>query len=85
MTEQSTDGTTPLNITTKSPPIYISGVSNIRPLKKLLDETAKNQYTIKVLTNNEVKIQPLVSEKFLPICTELKKKNTVLYIPKETR
>ena len=36
----------------------------------------KNEYTLKVLSNNEIKIQPHSSEKYLPIVEELKKKNT---------
>ena len=60
----------------KSPPIFVSGVGNICPLKALLDNIVKNEYTLKVLSNNEIKIQPHSSEKYLPIVEELKKKNT---------
>ena len=60
----------------KSPPIFVSGVSVIKPLIDLLNEIAKDNYTIKVLPNNEVKIQPSSSEKFIPIVKALKKKNT---------
>ena len=77
--QQSAEETSARIKTFMSPPIYISGVNNIRPLKDLLDEIAKDQYTIKVLTNNEVKIQSLTTEKFLPICTELKENNTQFY------
>ena len=60
----------------KSPPIYVSGVEDIRPLKGMLNKIAENNYTLKLLSNNEVKIQPNTSEKYLPIIEELKKKNT---------
>ena len=60
----------------KSPPIFVSGVSVIKPLIDLLNEIAKDNYNIKVLPNNEVKIQPSSSEKFIPIVEALKKKNT---------
>ena len=73
--EKSTESENKLK-TEKSPPIFVSGVANICPLKALLDSTVKNEYTLKVLPNNEVKIQPHSSEKYLPIIVELKKKNT---------
>ena len=73
--EKSTESENKLK-TQKSPPIFVSGVANICPLKALLDSTVKNEYTLKVLPNNEVKIQPHSSEKYLPIIEELKKKNT---------
>lgn len=31
----------------KAPPIFVEGVENISPLKQLLEDIAKNQYTIK--------------------------------------
>jgi len=63
-------------IETKSPPIFVEGVENIIPLKQLLENIAKDKYTIKILRNNQVKIQPLSSEKYLPIMEALKKKGT---------
>ena len=63
----------------KSPPIFVSGVENIAPLKTLLDKIAENNYTLKILFNNEVKIIPNSSEKYLPIIEELKKKKTEFY------
>lgn len=42
---------------TKSPPIFLDGVKNIAPLKQALDGVAKDQYVIKILRDNEVKIQ----------------------------
>ena len=63
----------------KSPPIFINGVDNIRPLIELLNKIAENKYTIKILSNNEVKIIPHSPEKYVPIVEELKKKNTQFY------
>lgn len=63
-------------IETKSPPIFVEGVENIIPLKQLLENIAKDKYSIKILRNNQVKIQPLSSEKYLPIMEALKKKGT---------
>ena len=62
--------------TIKAPPIFIEGVGNIISLKLLLDEIAKNQYTIRILRNNQVRIQPLATEKYIPIMEALKKKGT---------
>ena len=54
-------------------------MENIAPLKTLLDKIAENNYTLKILFNNEVKIIPNSSEKYLPIIEELKKKKTEFY------
>lgn len=43
----------------KSPPIFVDKVSNIQPLIKLLNDVAKDSCEIKVLKDEEVKIQPL--------------------------
>ena len=45
----------------------------------LLNNIAENAYTLKILSNNEVKILPHSPEKYLPIIEELKKKNTQSY------
>lgn len=63
----------------KSPPIFVSGVENITPLKKLLDQVAPDNYTIKILSDNQVKIQPMCTEKYLPIMQALKEKQTQCY------
>ena len=63
----------------KSPPIFVNGVGNIRLLKILSDTIAKDNYSLKVLDNEDVKIQPHSSEKYLPIVEELKKKNTEFF------
>lgn len=63
----------------KAPPIFVSGVENITPLKELLNIMAPNQYLLKILSNNQVKIQLTQSEKYLPIMDELKKRKTQCY------
>ena len=60
--------------TQKSHPIFVSGVEDIGPLKSLLDKIAENNYTLRTLSNNEVKIVSNSSEKYLPIVEEQKKK-----------
>lgn len=71
----------------KPPPIFIDKVTNIRPLTKLLEETVGGQFEIKVLRNNQVKIQPLTSEAFKTIEKELEGKGTEFYTykPKQER
>lgn len=63
----------------KSLPIFVSGVQNIQPLVELLNLTTKDEYTLKVLHNQQVKIQYHKSEKCLPIVQALKLKNTEFY------
>lgn len=65
---------------TKSPPIYIDGVENIAPLKQVLDNIAKDQYALKILKNNQVRIQSYSSVKFHPIMEGLKLTETQGYI-----
>lgn len=63
----------------KSPPIFVCGVEYISPLKVLLDQIAKEQYTLKVLSNKQIKIQPENTDKYLIITTELEKRGTQFY------
>jgi hypothetical protein len=42
--------------TPKPPPLYITGVKNISPLIELLQQIAKQQYEIKSLVDNQVKV-----------------------------
>lgn len=49
------------------------------PLKTVLDEIAKEQYELKLLKNNQVKIQPLTSAKYHSIMEALKQKGTQGY------
>ena len=69
----------------KSPPIFVSGVEDIGPLTKLLDEIDGKNYSLKILANNQVKILPSMSEKYLPIIEGLKKKKTEFYTYQRSR
>jgi hypothetical protein len=42
----------------KPPPIFIQGVENITPLTDLLNRNAKDNYKLKVLNFDQVKLQP---------------------------
>jgi hypothetical protein len=48
--------------TPKPPQIYVTGVQNISQMIQLLEQTAKEQYEIKALADNRVKLQPKTSE-----------------------
>lgn len=51
----------------KPPPIFIDDVSNIQPLISLLNEHANEHYEIKILRNDQVKVQPKFSEVYSKI------------------
>jgi hypothetical protein len=53
--------TCPVNMP-KPPPMYINGIKNISPLINLLQQIAKQQYEIKALAENQVKVQSKISE-----------------------
>lgn len=71
----------------RPPPIFIDKVANIKPLIKLLDEHAQDNYTVKVLRNDRVKIQPVISEAYTNIVKQLEIKETEFYTykPKQER
>jgi hypothetical protein len=48
--------------TPKLPPIYVTGIQNISPMIQLFEQTAKEQYEIKALASNKVKVQSKNSE-----------------------
>jgi hypothetical protein len=50
--------------TTKPHPIYIIDVTSISPLIQLLDQIAIQQYEVKALAQNQVKVQPKTSESY---------------------
>lgn len=60
----------------KPPPIFVSGVSNIQPLRALLEQIAKDEYELKILQGNEVKIMPKTNEKYSAITKALTERNT---------
>ena len=49
------------------------------PLKTLLDEIGQNNYTLKVMSTNQIKIQPMSTENYLPIMNVVKEKQTQCY------
>jgi PAX-interacting protein 1 len=63
----------------------VSGVQNIQPLKKLLVAVTGDDFELKVLTGNQVKIQPKTADKYKTIIQALAEKHTEfrMYQPKE--
>lgn len=61
------------------PPIFVQGVQNITPLIHLLDQVVKDNYEIKALNFNQVKIQPKTTEGYTMITKALIGKGTEFY------
>ena len=62
--------------TVKVPPMFISGVGNITPLINLLNAIAKDNYYIKVQSQEQVRVQAKTIETYDKIIESLKEKNT---------
>lgn len=71
----------------RPPPIFITGVANIKPLVSLLDEIAQDQYVLKALGSEQVKVQPKTGESYSNITKALIQKDTHFhtYKPKEDK
>jgi hypothetical protein len=55
----------------KPPPIFISGVTNIKPLIELLNTIAKDKYLVKTLYTDQVRVQPTESSVYTTIVKAL--------------
>jgi hypothetical protein len=71
----------------KLPPIFISGVTNIKPLIELLNALGPNKYLVKTLPHDQVKVQPTESPVYTAIIEALMDRNTEFhtYKPKQDR
>jgi hypothetical protein len=66
----------------KPPPIYITNVTNISPFIQLLEQIAIQQYEVKALAHNQVKVQPKISESYRIIIKASAKKHTQqIFVP----
>lgn len=63
----------------KPPPIFVDKVNNVQPLIKLLNDYVNNNYEIKVLRNEQVKILSKTSEAYTIIVKQLELKGTEFY------
>jgi hypothetical protein len=64
------------------PPINITDVKNISPLKELSEQVVKQQYEIIALADKRVKFQPKTSESYRIIIEALAEKRTEFHIYK---
>ena len=73
--------------TFKATPLCVTGVQNIHPLKKLLVTVTGDDFELKILNGNQVKIQPKSAEKYKIIIKALAEKHTEFhtYQPKEDK
>ena len=62
--------------TSQPPPIFVAGVQNIQPLKELLVTIAREEFELKVLQDNQVKIQHKSTDKYTTITKALAEKRT---------
>ncbi|KAH9644980.1 hypothetical protein HF086_003310 [Spodoptera exigua] len=63
----------------KPPPFFVDKVSNIQPLSKMLEDVAHEDYEIKILQGERVKIQAKSPESYSTIYKELKSRNTEFF------
>jgi hypothetical protein len=59
----------------KPPPIFISGVTNIKPLIELPNALAPNKYLVKTLSYTQVRVQPTESTVYTAIIKALMEKS----------
>jgi hypothetical protein len=76
-----------LQTTPRPPPIFVAGVQNIQPLQELLVTIARDDFELKLLQNNQIKIQPKSSDTYTTIIKALAEKHTEfhMYQPKADR
>lgn len=60
----------------KPPPLFVDGVARIAPLCDKLNEIAKEQYTLKVIGTDRIKIQPMNKDAYSAIHKALEEKGT---------
>jgi hypothetical protein len=65
ISEENIEEAAKQNTKPRPPPIFISGVKNIKPLTELLNEIAKDKYLVKPLYNDQFCVQPTESS----VCT----------------
>lgn len=60
----------------KPPPIFITGVANIQPLRELLIQLAGNDFQLKVYSTDEVRVQPKTEQIYSIITKALAERDT---------
>lgn len=69
----------------KPPPIYVARVNNINLLTQTLTNIAKDQYTIKTLHDDQIRIQPTSAETYSIIVKKLLAKKTEFHTYKSKK
>jgi hypothetical protein len=85
--EETTNEAHTQRVDHKPPPIFVSGVVNIKPLIELLNVIAPDKYLVKTLPNEQVRVQPTESSIYTSIIKALMEKNTEFhtYKPRHDR
>ena len=85
--EKTTEEATAQHTEPKPPPLFISGVVNIKPLIELLNVTAPNKYIVKTLSNEQARVQPTESSIYTMLIKALVEKHTEFhtYKPRQDR
>lgn len=63
----------------KPPPLFVAGVGDINPLMKILNDNVSNEFYLKVINTDEIKIQPKTIGAYETIVKELNNRNTEYY------
>jgi hypothetical protein len=63
----------------KPSPIFISGVTNIKPLIELHNPIAQDKYLVNTLYNDQVRLQPTESSVYTMVVKTLMENNTEFY------
>lgn len=63
----------------KPPPLFVAGVRDVNPLMKVLNDTATNEFYLKVISSEEIKVQAKTIGAYEAIVNELNKRNTEYY------
>jgi hypothetical protein len=69
----------------KLQPIFVSGVTNIKPLIELLNEIATDKYLVKTLYNGQVRAQPTESSVYTTIVNALTERYRISHLQTKAR
>ena len=87
LTEEAAEEASAKHYDNKPPPIFKSGVANIKSLIDLLNVIAPDKYFVKTLSTEQDRVQPTESSVYTFIIRALIKKNTEFhtYKPRQDR
>ena len=87
LTEETLEDASTHSTDPKPPPIFLSGVTNIKPLIELLNALEPNKCLVKTLFHDQVLVQPKESSVYSTIIKAVMEKNTEFhtYKPRQDR